>query len=920
VDTYLAYRQGVCEQIRMVEGQCPDGPGEVALGVDPATSLGAQVGDEVTVNGVRLPDPITLRVAGIYDIVDPYGLYWTGTELLGGTATQTTQIPSPALVSWETLLAADPEGLQVDAHVVVPDSAFSDPSVDLEAMLGLATAALRQDGIDLRSSAGTLVQRIDRDRLLVVVGVSVGAAQLVLICWVGLFLAVRHTSEGRRGDIGLLKLRGTAPWRVWALTAQQSGLPMLAGTLLGAVLGFAAAAALTSAGTGLLDTASIEPTTMLWLSIAAALLAGLGGLVVAVVAERRTIQAPVVDLLRRVPGQHRGWRADIADLVVVALAVAGVYQGQLDVRSGREASVFALLAPVLVGLAVALLVARALLPLAARIGTAALRSGRPGVALAAMHLARRDGTQRVFAVMVVAVAVFTTSTMFWQAATVAWSQRAVAELGADRVLRVEAAGASALLAAVRSADPDGRYAMAVARTDGLRTDNRMIAVDTTRLAHVGLVPDGMRSPAELADLLGAKVNESPTFVDGPVTVDAHLVEPSEVDTPVRLRLNLSTVDGQAQTVELSLAPGRAMTSGTVAGCGEGCRLASMDIATGAPDRAGADEPGRASVGVPVTVELYGLSQPDGAAVGGDVLADVTRWRTSLVHDVLTPTFATSDDHLTISVRPPAEGQFADTRVLPLDAPVPLPVVLAGAPPLGGGGDLRVKVLGATEVPFRVVAEVPALPRLGATGVMVDLEHALHTNDLLRELVELEVWLAADAPAALTGALAEQGVRVLAEQSVAGRTSDLAGYGPGLALRFGYFAMALVLLLAAGVAIVGSTVDRSGRVAELVALRGQGLTVRAVRAAGYAGSAVLLGGALVAGMAAAVLAQLLVAAGLPVFSDDWSLLPVPSGLSVLSLAIAAGAVLLVLGVAILTTAARLVSAVTGASRSDRGAAS
>jgi hypothetical protein len=50
--------------------------------------------------------------------------------------------------------------------------------------------------------------------------------QLVLLCWVGLFLAVRHTSDDRQGDIGLLKLRGAPPWRIWALAAQQSALPM----------------------------------------------------------------------------------------------------------------------------------------------------------------------------------------------------------------------------------------------------------------------------------------------------------------------------------------------------------------------------------------------------------------------------------------------------------------------------------------------------------------------------------------------------------------------------------------------------------------------------------------------------------------------------------------------------------------------
>jgi hypothetical protein len=429
----------------------------------------------------------------------------------------------------------------------------------------------------------------------------------------------------------------------------------------------------------------------------------------------------------------------------------------------------------------------------------------------------------------------------------------------------------------------------------------------------------MPSAAELATLLRPGAQPPPTFVDGSITLDADLREPSDEDSVVRLRLHLSTVDGQSRVVDLPLAPGRAQTAGVVAGCDTGCWLSSMDIATGVPTgRDGEDEPGRARVAMPVIVDVYGVSQLDGAALAAVELGDVTRWRTSLAPDVVTPTFAAGDGRLTISVRPAVEEVPSDTRVLPLVAPIPLPVVLAGAPPQGGGGDPRIKVLGATEVPFQVVANVPALPRLGETGVLVDLEYALRSNDLRRELVDLEVWLGPQAPATVTAALAEHGVRVLQEQSVAGRTSDLAGYGPGLALRFGYFAMAMVLLLAAGVAIVGSTVDRAGRVAELAALRGQGLTTRAVRVASYAGSAVLLGGALIGGIAAAVVAQLVVAAGLPVFSDDWALLPLPSGLSATALLISAGVVVLVLGLAILITAARLVSAVTRAS--NRGAGS
>jgi hypothetical protein len=170
-----------------------------------------------------------------------------------------------------------------------------------------------------------------------------------------------------------------------------------------------------------------------------------------------------------------------------------VYQGRGE--AGGQESVFALLAPGLVGLAVALLIAR-LLPLAAtRTGGAAIRAGRPDVALTALHLARRPGTHRVFAVLAVVAAVFTTTTFAWHTASVGWARRAAQELGAPRVLTVRAANSSALLAAVRAADPDGRYAMAVARTDGPGREPGPRR-DTTRLAAMPRCrPYGFQRPA-----------------------------------------------------------------------------------------------------------------------------------------------------------------------------------------------------------------------------------------------------------------------------------------------------------------------------------------------------------------------------------------------------------------------------------------
>src|SRR5262249_3114827 len=191
-------------------------------------------------------------------------------------------------------------------------------------------------------------------------GIVVAATQLVLLCWFALFLAVRHTADERRPDIGLLKLRGAAGWRMWSLAAQQSALPMLTGAVLGWGLGYLAAAVLAGGVAAPAATVDSGPAVALRWSVLAALVACGGALAAALLAEWSTLRAPVAGLLRRVPARSRPVVAGLVDLAVVAVAVAGVYQGGAE----REASVFALLAPGLVGLAFALLVAR-LLPLVA---------------------------------------------------------------------------------------------------------------------------------------------------------------------------------------------------------------------------------------------------------------------------------------------------------------------------------------------------------------------------------------------------------------------------------------------------------------------------------------------------------------------------------------------------------------------------
>ncbi len=141
------------------------------------------------------------------------------------------------------------------------------------------------------------------------------------------------------------------------------------------------------------------------------MLAVLGGLAAFLLAEWRTLRTPVAELLRGVPARRRGWRTDVVDLLVVAVAGAAAYQAKAQ-GTGRNLGLGPL-AGGLVALAVALLLARLIGLAVAGIGASALRNGRLRFALGALQVTRRPGMDRVFALLMVAVAVLCTTAVDW---------------------------------------------------------------------------------------------------------------------------------------------------------------------------------------------------------------------------------------------------------------------------------------------------------------------------------------------------------------------------------------------------------------------------------------------------------------------------------------------------------------------------
>ena len=888
---YLGARDGVCAQLR-ITGACPDEPGTVLIGRSTADALGVRVGDPVRVEAFRLREAQELRVSGVYEVADVLSPYWAGTDLLAGPAgVVATEIDEAAFVGERTLLALPIDGVEVDAHVLLPPGAFTGDSASVEAALREATLDLRMENLALTTTAYQLMEQIRRDQQTVVSGVQVAALELVLLSWFALYLAVRQTSDARRGDIGLLKLRGSARWRSWLLTAAQSAIPMVTGVVVGTAAGYLAAVAMAGGPAWPADTAALLPSVVVGSAV------GLGALIAAVVAEWRVLRAPVAALMRRVPARRPGWRATLGDGVIALLALAGVYQGYAELGRESGPSTLALLAPGLVGLAVALLLARAIPRLAARAGSAALASGRAGVALSALHVARRPGTHRVFAIVAVAVAVVGTSVLSWHSATGAWTSRASLELGAERVLVVRAPNTAALLAAVRAADPSGRYAMAVARTVGVRPTEQTLAVDAERFNAVATLPAsyGVAEPERLAELLHPRGPSLPRVTNGELSADVWL----DVDDPepTTLRIHLESADGAWHGIDVGpLRSGRQTYQAAVDGCGDaGCRLVAVEPVT---QRRTA------------SVTVYGLAQ--GADIAGaPTLGDIARWRTSLGPTGVGPVVRAADGALTMTLAtgPLPQGLRHDWRVFVADGVTPLPVLLAGPrPPSERPGDSRLTVMGTEEVAYRLVGSAGLLPRLGAAGALMDLEYAQRSTGRPDQAASLEVWLTADAPADIVPALAAGGIEVLTDTTVDAASDRFARQAPGLVLRFQLFAALILLLLAAGAIAVAATVDRRERAQEFGALRAQGLSERGMRFAGHASALLVVLGAAAAGLGAAVLAQQAVASSVPVFADRWSVLPDLARVGSVGVAIAVIGVLLVLTPAALVASARVVRSV------------
>lgn len=852
----MVSRDGFCGHVVFVTGRCPVGTREAALPRRFAEAEEMTPGQEVVltpvvpdVGGTWQPDGLsfTLTVVGIFDARDETDPYWFPMDPLGVYG-QAPAIFVPRSAIWT--VGHNQELLSIDA--VMPAELLTPQRIpELREQLNevsgrLAGTQLAPSGVG--SGLPRLLDRIDEQTAQARALLPIAAVPLLMLCWFVIYLAVGNGLVARRQEVGMVALRGVKPWTRGFVVAGECVLPVLVGVPVGLLLAPVLVTAIGPASGGV----PLNGDQLLAAAGAAA-----GALVAVLLAVRRELSAPVSELLRRVPPRRR---IAAAAVETVLLAVAALLVADLWMLGGELVGV-SVVAPAAIMLAVALVVARVVRVLVDALGRSSLRAGRLGPALAALHLARRPGVKPLLATLGVVLAMFGFAVAAAETATRARVADAELTLGADRVLEIGTTSRGALLEAVRAADPEGRYAMAVVAVPPYPGDPETLAVDSARLAAVARWADGSdaAAAARIAEWLRPAAPEPVVVTDGELVAELTPDLRGTAGVAV-LALRLIPTGGDLP-VEVEFGPvtsERREYTATVSGCSEGCRLAAavLKLAPGV-DPGYLDRMG---------VVLSSLRQ-DGADVGPpDWLADVSRWRNpeqGLTLDQ--PRAAVVDHGLALYKGGPEPG--VEYEMYFVDAPYPLPVFATGAL---ARGNLLVGIDGST---IRVTPQHGdvRLPGVGQPGALVDLEYAERLAAAPGLTETLRVWLAEDAPPEVVERLRGQGLVITGERNADTLRAELEQAGTAQALRYHLLAAGMAVVVGFAALILVSMVDRRTWAPALNRLRSQGLSGRTATAAAlWSYGGVVIAGAL-AGVPAVLVAWLVTGERIP-FGVDPALLP------------------------------------------------
>jgi putative ABC transport system permease protein len=894
--TALYWRSGMCSQAQ-VSGRCPSGPDDVLVQQTMARTLGVGPGDRIVLGyedtylqRTRNSDqsmertrrrPRAFRVVGTYRIAHPGSAYWFdlsrfagANDLLppsakgsGGSPPATPALlVAPAAMTSQTFVAGGDRPVDIGA---VNLDTMGQVEKAVEGMRGgladYSTLPALGD-VDLAS----VFAQVRTERSLLSQVTLAAVAPLVVLALLLLFALVSAAVAARRPHIALAKLRGQSSRQVLAFALSEPFLVVGVAVPLGAALGWAGAVWV--AHGWLAPGLRVVPDSVALLAVAAVALAALAA---ATAAAAGVVREPLASALsssvRRVAASR--WSL-VLPSAVVAVAVASV--AQLVSGRGRTAELLGLLTPLSLALATAVL-GVLLLGMLSR-WWLARTEGRGGVAayLASRRLARRrDLTQLMIPLLLaVAVACFAASA---SATADEWRvSRAKAEVGAARVFTADA-DPGRLLAVTHRLDPQGWYLAAVVVEDSGEDASRRLLVDSSRIGAVAAW-DSSWSPQSLhrlAQALSPARPAPPTLTGSRVRVtvrDVHLT--SKLEGRPALWLRYADDKGVQNDVELgTLRNGAgARLRAPVARCSSGCQVEQVYL-TGSASSV-TDVQGRLTItGVAVDDKPvdWGLTHPGG-------WHPARPFPVSLIDPpvVLAPGSAGLRLRVYLGQLPPRDGQAATmlsgfAGIAPAAVPDVVPAVVtrrtrlpAPEPAQSGIGlayPRRVvagTTLGGAAVPLRVVGVVNALPRLGDTGVMLDLGTALGGFEPPNGAVlDVQLWAAPGTPASVLAQVRQAGVPLSAQQRLDATLAQLRTDGFSLGWRIFLLVGGATLLLAIFGVLAAAVTQSRWRSYEVAALRVVGVPRRTLVRATMLEYVVMLGFAVVLGVFSAYLSLVLV---------------------------------------------------------------
>jgi putative ABC transport system permease protein len=897
----LVWRGGVCAQLQ-IRGSCPVHRNEVVISNSLSSSLALhhpwRIGQRL-----RFPGWGTLTITGIYTPPDISKDYWFGRGPSyfaheHPAAGASLQGPPPplfdAMFTARATMAAAPATTQGTA---VTDNSLRSArlsAADVPRLLNGMSALLNSERLteqqvivtsDIPATLGT----VESGWNAIAVPILLITAQLLVPVWLLLFLAVRDAAEARGPEIALAKLRGYGPWRSIVFGLSEPVLLLGLALPVGVLAGWAATAAL---GHVLLRPGT--PVGLPPLAWAAAAAATAGGLTAMLLAAWQTVRRPVVDQWRRAGRRaaDRGW---VLDAVLLTGAVAGlldlVVSGQIT--SARR-SVLGLLAPGLIGLAVAVVASR-LLPVACRaLFPRTRRDGGVGGFLAVRHIARRPGGVRTTMVLATAFALASFAVAAWSVNR--GNDRLIAgtQVGAPTVLTVSVPAGRDLGAVVDRVDPEGRQAVAVDRYTSLTSASAgvsVLGVQPQRFARVAYWNDSFAASSLplLAAALALPAPPPVTLAGGAVRVTVRVR--SLVPAGAELAADVVVPAGTGLTpVTLGRLPAR----GTVTLTGQltGCPCTLHDLTVNLTARQAA-----ASVTGDLAFTRLQVHRNTGWASPGGVFTDASLWRPGIADhppDVVSAAASGLRWHF---VTP---GKQSPTIVV-ADRPAVLPAIVSAALTGGRRGTFTGIGLDGSPLPVRPVATAAAVPAAPASGIVVDRRYAeLAAGGNLSQVTD-QVWVAAGARQVIEAKLAAAHVRVVSAQDAGAVAAQLGRQGPGLASVLFLADAAAAAVLAVGGAILGLYLSARRRRYEYAALAASGVARRTIRRALLTEQLAVLGFGTVVGIAAGLAAAVVVLPNVPEFITE----PVAPPLSYTP---AAGQLAALLGVA----AALLLAAAAAAS--------